>query len=70
LTRCALSLSLSVSCNFARQICRAMGQVEWDFYSSSRLKRSRGMSSFDLLIANSETNPKVISESSKVEQRY
>ena len=62
--------SISVACNSSGQICRATGQVEWDFYSSSRGKASRGMSSFDLLIANSESNPRVIGESGKVEQRY
>ncbi len=62
--------SISVACNSSGQVCRAVGQVEYDFYSSARGKRSRGMSSFDFLIANSQSNPKVISESSKVEQRY
>jgi hypothetical protein len=62
--------SISVACNSSGQVCRATGQVEWDFYSSSVGRTSRGMSSFDLLIANSESNPKVIGESGKVEQRY
>jgi hypothetical protein len=62
--------TISVSCNSTGQVCRATGQVQFDFASSSLGSSSRGVSSFDLLIANPENNPKVIGEASKVERRY
>ena len=62
--------SMRVNCNSSGQICRAIGYVEWDFSSSSLRKVSRGLSSFDFLIANPQNNPKVVGETSKVEQHY
>jgi hypothetical protein len=62
--------SMRVTCNSSGQICRAAGYVEWDFKSSSLSKVSRGLSSFDFLVANPQTDPKVVGETSKVEQRY
>jgi hypothetical protein len=61
---------MRVTCVSSGQICRATGYVEWDHSSSTRGKVSRGLSSFDFLIANPQTNPKAVGESSKVEQRY
>lgn len=62
--------SLSASCNSTGQICRVVGRVEFDFYSSLLSKASRGVSSFDFLISNALTAPKVIAELSKVEKRF
>ena len=62
--------SMRVNCNSSGQICRAIGYVEWDFSSSSLRKVSRGLSSFDFLIANPQNHPKVVGETSKVEQHY
>lgn len=60
--------SLSVSCD--GDTCRVSGRVQWDFESSLLRRNSRGMSSIEFTFANVLTNPKVISEWSKVDERY
>ncbi len=62
--------SVSISCNSNGQVCRATGEVEYVQSSSLLGKNARGLAYFDFLVANSETNPRIISEFSRVEQHY
>ena len=57
-------------CDRSTDSCRVAGFVEWDFESAARNARSRGLSSFTLDIANISSNPRVVGETSNVEQRF
>lgn len=58
------------TCDRTTDSCRVSGLVEWDFESVPRNARSRGVSSFTFDISNVSNNPRVVGESSNVEQRF
>ncbi len=62
--------SLSVVCNSSGGVCRATGQVLFDVASTSPQRNARGLSSFDFLVADPQSDPKVVGESGNVLQRY
>jgi hypothetical protein len=62
--------SLTANCDQDFGVCRVTGMVDWDFESLPRNAHSRGTSSFELGIGGINSNPRVVSEFSKVEQRY
>jgi hypothetical protein len=62
--------TISTGCEPSGTTCRVTGMVEFDFDSPQRNARSRGLSSFEFVFSNVMTSPAVVSETSRVEQRF
>ncbi len=60
--------SIGVACDAGSGGCRVSGLVEFDFDGPAR--SARGISSFEFGVANITSAPRVVSEQSKVEQRF
>lgn len=62
--------SVAAVCDASSGGCRVTGMVEFDFESAARNVRSRGLSSFEFVVGNMMSSPRVVGEQSKVEQRF